>query len=95
MTIRNSREFVGHVRCHVLDEDVIMVYFEVVSLFTNDLTPLAVRVAETRLRNDDTLPSRTSFTVEDIVILLLFCLQQSPFTFRERICHHYRKLSNG
>lgn len=68
--------------------DHITVYLNVLSLFTNVPIALAVSVAETRLRNDDKLALRTSLTVEDIDILLRFCLNLFHFTFRGQICHH-------
>ncbi|XP_064481243.1 uncharacterized protein LOC135394433 isoform X2 [Ornithodoros turicata] len=85
MTVRNSREFVQLVRDQVIDEEDIMVSFDVVSLFTNVPVATVVEVAETRLHNDSSLPSRTSLTVEDIIILLRFCLKQSYFTFKGRV----------
>lgn len=64
-----------------------MVSFDAVSLFTNVPTDVAIAVAETRLRNDDTLPARTSLTVDDIVVLLRFCLNQTHFAFQGQVYH--------
>ncbi|XP_064482981.1 uncharacterized protein LOC135395821 [Ornithodoros turicata] len=64
-----------------------MVSFDVVSLFTNVPKDLAVQVAEARLRQDSSLPTRTSLTVEEVVILLRFCLNQTHFNFNGRTYH--------
>lgn len=52
-----------------LDEDNVAVSFDVISLFTNVPVVLAMEVAE-----DRNLESRTPMSVEEIVILLRFCL---------------------
>lgn len=49
LTARNSQEFVGHVRGHILTEDGVMVSSYVLPLLTNVPTPVAVRVADTRV----------------------------------------------
>ncbi|XP_064488395.1 uncharacterized protein LOC135400493 [Ornithodoros turicata] len=87
LTLSNSKEFVRLIQDQVVDDNDIMVSFDVVSLFTNVPTALAVKVAEARLRDDSTLPTRTSLTVEDIIILLRFCLNQSHFSFRGQVYH--------
>ncbi|CAN7978756.1 unnamed protein product, partial [Ixodes persulcatus] len=64
-----------------------MASFDVVSLFTNVPIGLAVDVVEKRLLDDCTLGSRTALLVEDIVILLRFCLNQTYFTFDNVVYH--------
>ncbi|XP_064488312.1 uncharacterized protein LOC135400400 [Ornithodoros turicata] len=58
--------------------------FDVVCLFTNVSKGLAVQVAEARLRQDRSMPTRTSLTAEEVVILLRFCLSQTHFNFNGR-----------
>ncbi|XP_064469769.1 uncharacterized protein LOC135384497 [Ornithodoros turicata] len=87
LTVRNSKEFVELVRTQAPSNNDVMVSFDVVSLFTNVPKDLAVQVAEDRLRKDSTLPSRTSLTVEEVAILLRFCLNQTHFCFNGK-CYH-------
>ena len=42
---------------------------------------LAVKVAEERLRQDASLGQRTSLPVEDIILLLSFCLKTTQFAY--------------
>ena len=56
--------------------------FDVVSLFTNVPTDLAVEVAHKRLQEDDWLENRTALEVSKIVILLKLCLDATFICFR-------------
>ncbi|XP_064477770.1 uncharacterized protein LOC135391440 [Ornithodoros turicata] len=87
LTVRNSSEFVELTRELTMDHDDVMVSFDAVSLFTNVPTDVAIAVAQARLRHDDTLPARTSLSIEDIVVLLRFCLNQTHFAFRGQVYH--------
>ena len=64
-----------------------MISFDVVSLFTNVPNDLAVDVARQRLLDDRTLSTRTSLHVDDIILLLRFCLNQCFFAFRGEVYH--------
>ena len=59
-----------------------MVSFDVVSLFTCVPVDLAVKVAQQRLSDDETLPVHTSLDVLEVVQLLKFCLCATYFSFR-------------
>ena len=65
-----------------LRDGEVLVSFDVVSLFTNVPVDLALRVAEQRLRQDDTLADCTALKVEEVVQLLEFCLNATCFAFR-------------
>ncbi|CAN7952193.1 unnamed protein product, partial [Ixodes pacificus] len=86
-SVRNSRDFVTDVRTQQLDDDDVMVSFDVISLFTNVPTGLAIDYVEARLKEDCNLESRTSSLVEDIIVLLRFCLNQTYFSFANTIYH--------
>ena len=57
-----------------LNDDEILISFDVVSLFTKVSTDLAIQVARQRLLDDTSLTGRTSLTTGEITILLEFCL---------------------
>ena len=57
--VRNSKEFVEFVTTQTLTEDETLVPFDVVSLFTNIPTDLAIGVTHHRLASDDSLDECT------------------------------------
>ena len=86
--VRNSNEFARFIIEQSIEEDEVLVSFDVVSLFTNIPTNLAVEIARRRLENGNTLEERTGMNVEEIVSLLELCLNATYFTFKET---HYRQ----
>ena len=81
-TVKNSCHFAEFVRGKTLKADQVqLVSFDVVSLFTNIPVDLAIKVAAKRLRQDATLLQRTSLPVEDVIDLLSFCLNTTYFVF--------------
>ena len=65
-----------------LEEDQVLVLFDVLSLFTRLSTNLAIQVACQRLQDVSSLPDRTSLTPSEIVSLLELCLNATYFAFR-------------
>ncbi|XP_050042856.1 uncharacterized protein [Dermacentor andersoni] len=88
--ISNSSAFVEKVRGISLDEDDIMLSFDVKSLFTSVPVDLAVATCRDVLLADDTLAERTPLEVQDICELLDFCLSNTYFTYDEQF---YRQVN--
>ena len=86
--VRNSKEFARFIASQTLEDDEVLVSFDVVSLFTNVPTDLAIEVARKRLENDETLEERTCLDVDDIIRLLKMCLDATYLTFRNT---HYQQ----
>ena len=63
-------------------EDEILVSFDVVFLFTNVPTKLAIEVARQSLEDDTNLTARTAHFVDNTISLLEFCLDAIYFLFR-------------
>ena len=61
------------------------VSFDVVSLFTNVSTQLAVDVARKRSASDKTLEICTNLSVDEVVQLLEFCLNATYLAFRVNV----------
>ena len=82
--VKNSCDLASFVSSVVLSDDEVLVSFDVVSLFTKIPTELAVDVARRRLEEDETLPDRTTLTVDNIIALLDLCLKATYLVYRGR-----------
>ena len=65
-----------------VDPDEILVSFDVVSLFTCIPTHLAIEVFKERLDFDQSLPERTNLSIQNIIALLQFVLDNNFFMFQ-------------
>ena len=80
-TVKNSAPFVEKIRTMSVDPDEILVSFDVLSLFTCIPTHLAIEVVKERLDFDQSLPERTNLSIQNIVALLQFVLDNNFFVF--------------
>ena len=80
--VRNSKDFADFISTQQLEEKVL-VSFDVVSLFTNVPTDLAIKVARKYLEKDETLEEHTLLTVDNIILLLDMCLGAIYLQFRQ------------
>ena len=82
--VANSKQFITKIEQTKLDEDEILVSFDVVSLFTNLPVDEACNIAKERLLSDNTLHLRTTLSPENIYDLLKLCLTTTCFQWREK-----------
>ena len=80
--VRNSRDFVSFISSQKLNGEVL-ISFDVVSLFTNIPTDLAIQIAHRHLEADDTLEDRTNLDVNNIILLLELCLNATYLQFQQ------------
>ena len=88
-TVKNSTEFCEGITDIKLQDDDVLVSFDVVSLFTSIPVDVAISVAHNRLINDDTLQDRTAIPITDIIKLLDFCLSTTNFQYDHE---HYKQI---
>ena len=81
-TVKNSASFVEKIRSMSVDPDEILVSFDVVSLFTCIPTHLAIEVVKERLDFDQSLQERTNLSIQNIIALLQFVLDNIFFIFQ-------------
>ena len=91
-SVSNSPQFIDKIANTTIDEDEIMVSFDVVSLFTAIPVEKACERIRTKLETDVTLTSRTKLTIDDIISLLRFTLSNSFFTHNNTI---YKQVHHG
>ena len=58
--------------------------YDVSALFTSVTVDPALRVIKDLLKKDPTLKDRTTLPVEDIILLLEFCLENMYFSFQDQ-----------
>ena len=83
-TLRNTAGLVDTMKEVVLDEDEILVSYDVKSLFTSVPVEESIAICERRLMNDETLPSRTTMDVATIILFLRFCLTTTSFRYNNQ-----------
>lgn len=93
--IHNSSDFIEKVRNVTVDDDEIMVSFDVKSLFTSIPVDFTVEVCWTALQYDDGLGERTPIEEPDLLKLLQFCLENTYFLFRGVIYKQVHGIAMG
>ena len=78
---KNSKEFSEFIRAHTIEEDEIMVSFDVEALYTNVPIDDALAIIKELLENDETLPDRTPLSPKNVLDLLEFSLRTTFFIF--------------
>ncbi|XP_077546863.1 uncharacterized protein LOC144159322 [Haemaphysalis longicornis] len=79
--VQNSSDFVQKTGSITIEEDDLMVSFDVKSLFTSVPIDLAVNVCTAALESDATLPQISPINVPVLRKLLDFCLKNTYFVF--------------
>ena len=82
--VRNSFEFAS-IAGQSLRPGIVLVSFDMVSLFKKVPVELAARVAHERLVADTSLAERTSLSSDEVVNLLRFCLGATYLSYRGEV----------
>ena len=77
--LKNSADLVAQMKDCTLDDDDILVSFDVTALFTSTPVQKSLEIIFETLTQDDTLPSRTNLTAAQVRDLLAVCLHTTYF----------------
>ena len=87
--LRNTKDLVDVFSEAVVQDDEILVSYDVTSLFTSIPVEKSILICERRLSIYNSLSDRTDLDVTTIVRLLRFCLASTAFQYKGK---HYRQL---
>ena len=86
---KNSAQFVDEIKKIKVGPNERMVSFDATALFPSVPIGDAITIIRRKLNNDQTLPSRTRLSVDDICDLISLCLSSTNFLYNGR--HHTQK----
>ncbi|XP_071476530.1 uncharacterized protein [Diadema antillarum] len=89
---QNSKDLVNKLSDLVLDQDEVMVSYDVTALFTCTPVKESLSIIKERLRNDTSLVDRAELSVEQIMNLLEYCLTTTYFQYDGEF---YQQLENA
>ena len=80
--IHNNQDFLQDLKSNQLASDEVMMSFDVKALFTSVPIEPALKIIEKLLKEDHSVQSRTTMSIQHIMDLLGLCLRSTYFTFR-------------
>ena len=93
--INSTHDFVEQVKSVTLLPEECLSSYDVSALFTSVPVDLSLDIIKDLLEKDPTLKERTVMSVEDIVLLLEFCLKNTYFSFQSQFCEQVKGVDMG
>ena len=93
--INSTHDFVEQVKCINLAPRECLSSYDVSALFTSVPVDPALKVIKDLLEKDPNLKERTALAVEDITLLLEFCLKNTYFSFQGQFCEQVEGVAWG
>ena len=90
--IKNTGDFIEHIKCVTLQANETITSYDVSALFTSVPIDPAIQITQRRLELEQELHSRTTMEVEHNISLLEFCLKTTYFQFQGRF---YEQISGA
>ncbi|XP_068691404.1 uncharacterized protein [Montipora foliosa] len=94
-SVPNSAKFAEQISNVDIQDDEVMLSFDVVSLFTVIPVDKACDYISNKLLKDNSLPSRTSLDSNEIISLLKFILSNNYFIYDDKIYKHIHGCAMG
>ena len=82
--INSTQDFVEQAKHITLAPEECLSSYDVSALFTSVLVDPALNIIKDLLEKDHTLKERTVLAVSDIILLLVFCLKNTYFSFQDQ-----------
>ena len=92
---KNSKEFSEFIRAQTIEEDEIMVSFDVEALYANVPIEDALVIIRELLENDETLSERTPLSPKNVLDLLEFLVRTTFFIFNGTYYHQTKGVVMG
>ena len=89
--VKDTADFIEKIKTMTIEDDEIMVSFDIKSLFTSVPIADATNVIKQLIQKDEDFSTRTNLKPESLLDLLQLCLTTTSFQFRET---HY-ELTDG
>ena len=93
--INNAHDFAEHVKHITLAPGECLSSYDVSALFTSVPVDPALRVIKDLLEKDPTLEDSTVLPVEDIILLIEFCLKNMYFSFQDQFYEQVKGAAMG
>ena len=93
--INSTQDFVEQVRHISLAPGECLSSYDVSALFTSVPIDPALKIIKDLLEKDPTLKDRTVMDVNDIILLLEFCLKNTYFSFQDQFFEQVKGVSMG
>ena len=93
--IKNSQEFVELIKNKNIEDDEIMVSYDVVALYPSIPQDEAIQVIYDKLINDENLKEKTKMTPDEIIQLFKICVERTYFVFNKKLYGQVKGLAIG
>ena len=93
--VNNSMHFAEAVRSIKVQDDEMMVSFDVTSLFTNVPVDESINVIRNKLQYDETLEDRTPLSPDRVAELLEVCLKSTYFSYNGNFYEQQERAALG
>ncbi len=86
-SIKDSNSFAKFIKDFEIFDDDIMVSLDIVNLFTNIPIEYTLNLIKDKLNELEMLRDITNLSINEILLLLRFCIKNTIFEFNNKIYH--------
>ena len=83
-SVQNTKDFIEQIKNIKLLSEECIISYDVKALFTSVPIEPVIKIINQHLENDQELQQRTPMSVQNIIMLLEFCLKNTHFVFQGR-----------